>query len=82
MNWSLYDTRVTGISNSLMGSNDFTMHAIIFDPTNKKLFYMIVDMSSSINVLTTLYDEIDYIRESYFAGTSLGTSANSQEFFQ
>ena len=65
------DSRITGISNRLVDSEN-GIDIIVFSPSNKKLWYTRVEFGIWYANVFLLNDNIDYIRESFFAGTNTG----------
>lgn len=54
---------------------------IYFDPTNEKLFYVKAEFTVSTVWAIELFQNIDYIRETVFVGTNVGT-VNSYNYIK
>ena len=70
------DSRITGISNEMVYHNngvDMGIDIIVFNPTTKRLWYIRATFNTWSYWCHLLNDDIDYVRESFFAGTNTGS---------
>ena len=56
------------------GGNTLRFHSIIYDPTNKSVYYFLVLLNGSGSQdAVLLYNNIDHVRESVFIGSNWST---------